>query len=151
MWALSRTRARQCEWVTSCAGDADALNERDVAALLDTIDSADESASSRDEGDGAEDASTDVDDVDDDDDDALRYEAMVDDYLDRSYQTYLERHHARDANQLERTKRKRLAADGALPLSAQSLDLGSLCFTLLTACRLCAPCSARVCVSAFSS
>ena len=48
----------------------------------------------------------------DSDEDALRYEQMVDQYMDDAYQAYLERHHARDANRVERHKRKRLDGDG---------------------------------------
>jgi hypothetical protein len=99
-----------------------------VAALLDTVDSDDESASSAEASDDSDGA--------DDDEDALRYEGMVEDYLDRSYQAYLERHHARDANQVQKAKRKRLAADGA-QFSSESRARACL----LRCVRMLAPCA----------
>jgi hypothetical protein len=82
------------------AGEVDALDEADVGNILEAPDSEDELVSSSDS-----DA--------DSDEDALRYEEMVDRYMDNAYQAYLERHHARDANRVERNKRKRLFSDGA--------------------------------------
>jgi hypothetical protein len=113
--------AGQCtsSGVVSAAGEADALDASDVAALVDTADSDDEAAAAPARGDDS--ASTDGDAADESDEDALAYEAMVEDYLDNAYQSYLERHHARDANQVERTKRKRLEADCA------RLDISAVC------------------------
>ena len=87
------------------AGEADALDDEDVANLLEAPDSGDELTG----GDSASASDLDT------DEEALRYEASVDQYMDAAYQAYLERHHARDANRVERHKRKRLAGDGARP------------------------------------
>lgn len=82
-----------------------------MAALLDAPDSEDELIEAPVATGGGSDSEEEA---------ALRYEAMVDEYLDRSYQTYLERQHAREANKVERQKRKRLADAGACLLCSLS-------------------------------
>jgi hypothetical protein len=84
------------------AGDAPALDEQQVEDIVDAPNSDDElvNATAR----GSESG---------DDEEALEYEAMVEEYLDNAYQSYLQRQLARGANQKEKVKRHRLADTGA--------------------------------------
>lgn len=92
------------------AGERDVLDSEELRVTLDAGDSGDELVSSdssgSDDDDGGERA-------------AAKYEAMVETYLDRQYESYLQRKHARDAIKAEKQRRARLGdagiGDGATP------------------------------------
>lgn len=77
----------------------------DVDELRTTLDAGDS---------GDELVSTDGSSSDDDDGEraAAKYEAMVETYLDRQYESYVQRKHARDAIKAEKQRRARLGEAG---------------------------------------
>lgn len=101
------------------AGERDVLDVDEVRHMLDAPDSGDELASvdgssSDDDGEKAD----------------ARYEGMVEEYLDRQYESYLQRRHARDAIKAEKQKRSRLAEagiDGAAPLPPRPAPAAQRC------------------------
>ena len=81
----------------------DALDEDDLANTLGAPDSDEEMVSSEEDASDA-----------DSDDDRLRYEEMVEDYIDGAYQDYLDRKSLRAAREVEQRKRKRMGDEGVL-------------------------------------
>ena len=84
-----------------CAGERDVLDSEELRVTLDAGDSGDELVSSDSSGSD-----------DDGERAAAKYETMVETYLDRQYESYLQRKHARDAIKAEKQRRARLGVAG---------------------------------------
>jgi hypothetical protein len=87
----------------SITGDTEALDEQAVENIVEAPNSDDELVEAASSESGS-----------DDEGHGLKYEAMVEQYLDSAYQSYLQKQQARDSNRKEKERRRRLVDSGAL-------------------------------------